>query len=153
MLLILLSLNKFEKDNSVELSDISRESLGDNFKIGGIRITDNYALQILDDDGIPCEDPSNAFTEFLTISLIYGLQKTANKSGPVIIDNPLQHFDEDNRPFVLKFFPKMGEQVVLLMHSGEYRREYFDKVIGDKIGSEYKIHNKNINSSRFERIR
>ena len=122
-----------------------------DLEIGGIKITDNYGLQILNEKNKPIPAPSNAYTEILTISLIYGLQKAARKSGPVVIDNPLQHLSKMNKIPVMKFLRKMGEQVVILMHDGEYDRDELDEAIGKNIGAEYKIlQNHSLDSSWLE---
>jgi DNA sulfur modification protein DndD len=65
--------------------------------------------------------------EIYAISLIGGLCRAAKCPIPIIIDTPLSRLDQDNRRNVVQqYYPRAGEQVILLSTNEEVYGMYYD---------------------------
>jgi DNA sulfur modification protein DndD len=104
-----------------------------------LRINENYGLTILDRDRRAVELRSAGAEQVVALSLIDGLNKTARKAGPIVIDTPLGRLDPRHREKVLSYLPTMAEQVVLLVHEGEIDRNTGITPFANRIGGVYEI--------------
>jgi len=118
----------------------------------GLKINNNYGLQIIDSSGRDVNVRSAGAEQIVALSLIDGLSRTNRSSGPVIMDTPFGRLDLKHRDNILRYFPSVASQLVLLVHSGEIRRETDLAVIADRIGAAYEIKEISSTQSRFERI-
>ncbi len=84
----------------------------------GLQINQNYGLSIVDQAGRVLKERSAGAEQVVALSLIDGLNRTARKAGPIVMDTPLGRLDPKHRSNVLKYLPKMADQVVLLVHEG-----------------------------------
>lgn len=114
----------------------------------GLRINNNYGLTIIDRESRPVEVRSAGAEQVVALSLIDGLNRTARKAGPIIIDTPLGRLDPRHRANVLAFLPTMADQVVLLVHEGEIDRSTGLEPLKTRIGGVYEI--ERISSSHSE---
>lgn len=114
----------------------------------GLRINESYGLTIVDRDKRPVELRSAGAEQVVALALIDGLNKTAQKFGPIIIDTPLGRLDPRHRDRVLAYLPTMAQQVVLLVHEGEIDRNTGVAPIASRIGGVYEI--ERISSSHSE---
>jgi DNA sulfur modification protein DndD len=105
----------------------------------GLNINQNYGLSILDQGGRILNERSAGAEQVVALSLIDGLNKTARKSGPIIMDTPLGRLDPKHRFNVLKYLPNMAQQVILLVHDGEIDPVRDIENIADRVGARYKI--------------
>lgn len=105
----------------------------------GLQINKSYGLSILDHEGRVLKERSAGAEQIVALSLIDGLNRTARKSGPIVMDTPLGRLDTKHRGNVLKYLPKMAEQVVLLVHEGEIDPNKDLQNFADRIGARYKI--------------
>lgn len=117
----------------------------------GLEINSNYGLSIINNDDQIIKERSAGAEQIVALSLIDGLNRTARKSGPIIMDTPLGRLDPNHRHNVLKFLPNMGEQIVLLVHEGEINPKDDVKEIANRIGSKYQINRISATQSRIER--
>ena len=117
----------------------------------GLKITDNYGLHIIDASGDSVAVRSAGAEQIVALSLIDGLNRTGRSVGPVIMDTPFGRLDLQHRDNVLKYFPLVTTQFVLLVHSGEIRENDLD-VIDERIGITYKIKEVSSTCSRLERV-
>ena len=123
-------------------------------KYKGLRITDNYGLHIIDASGDDVTVRSAGAEQIVALSLIDGLNRTGRSIGPVIMDTPFGRLDLKHRDNILKYFPSVTNQFVLLVHSGEIREKSDDlKVIYDRIGITYKIREVSSTCSRLEEFK
>ena len=75
----------------------------------GLKINDGYGLNILDENGDIVNERSAGAEQIVALSLIDGLNRTARKNGPIIMDTPLGRLDKNHRDSILKYLPKNGK--------------------------------------------
>lgn len=105
----------------------------------GLEINQNYGLSIIDQTGKALKERSAGAEQIVALSLIDGLNKTARKTGPIVMDTPLGRLDPKHRSNVLKYLPKMADQVVLLVHEGEIDPSRDLANFAERIGARYQI--------------
>ena len=117
----------------------------------GLEINDNYGLQIVDTSGRHVAVRSAGAEQIVALSLIDGLNRTGRAPGPVIMDTPFGRLDLKHRDNILSYLPTVTSQFVLLVHSGEIRKETDLAVIAEKVGAVYEIREVSSTQSRLER--
>ncbi|MFT5759390.1 MAG: DNA sulfur modification protein DndD [Alteromonadaceae bacterium] len=117
----------------------------------GLEINSNYGLSILDHTGKILKERSAGAEQIVALSLIDGLNKTARKTGPIIMDTPLGRLDPKHRSNVLKYLPKMADQVILLVHEGEIDPSRDLSNFAERIGARYKIDRVSATESKIVR--
>lgn len=117
----------------------------------GLKINDNYGLQIIDASGSPVPVRSAGAEQIVALSLIDGLNRTGRAAGPVIMDTPFGRLDLSHRDNILSYLPSVTSQFVLLVHSGEIRKETDLEAIAERIGAVYEIREISSTQSRLER--
>lgn len=118
----------------------------------GLEINRNYGLTILDENWQPVSIRSAGAEQIVALSLIDGLSRTGRAAGPVVMDTPFGRLDLKHRDNILRYFPTATSQLVLLVHSGEIRRETDLAPIINRIGTEYEIREINPRYSKIERM-
>ena len=100
------------------VSDIFKQLVNNKKLYTGITINDEWDLQVKYYDGslLPTHQygPSAGASQIVATSFIAGLNKFAQKSGPVIIDTPLGRLDDIHRTNLLRYYNRMSEQVIIL---------------------------------------
>ena len=117
----------------------------------GVEINENYGLQIVDTSGCHVTVRSAGAEQIVALSLIDGLNRTGRAAGPVLMDTPFGRLDLDHRDNILNYLPSVTSQLVLLVHSGEIRRDTDLAVIAERIGAIYEIREISSTQSRLER--
>ena len=117
----------------------------------GLEINDNFGLQIIDASGRDVAVRSAGAEQIVALSLIDGLNRTGRAAGPVIMDTPFGRLDLNHRDNILSYLPSVTSQFVLLVHSGEIRKETDLAVIAERIGAVYEIREISSTQSRLER--
>lgn len=117
----------------------------------GLEINDSYGLQIVDTSGRHVAVRSAGAEQIVALSLIDGLNRTGRAAGPVIMDTPFGRLDLNHRDNILSYLPSVTSQFVLLVHSGEIRKETDLAIIAERIGSVYEIMEISSTQSRLER--
>lgn len=117
----------------------------------GLEINDNYGLQIVDASGRHVTVRSAGAEQIVALSLIDGLNRTGRAAGPVIMDTPFGRLDLNHRDNILNYLPSVTSQFVLLVHSGEIRKETDLAVIAERVGAVYEIREISSTQSRLER--
>ena len=118
----------------------------------GLKINDSYGLQIVDASGHYVAVRSAGAEQIVALSLIDGLNRTGRSAGPVIMDTPFGRLDLNHRDNILKYLPSVTSQFVLLVHSGEIRKETDLATIAERIGATYEIKEVSSTQSRLERV-
>ncbi|WP_086774971.1 AAA family ATPase [Vibrio coralliirubri] len=117
----------------------------------GLEINHNYGLSIIDHENRVLKERSAGAEQVVALSLIDGLNRTARKSGPIVMDTPLGRLDPKHRSNVLGYLPKMAEQVVLLVHEGEIDPKQDMVNFAHRIGARYQIVRISATESRIEK--
>ena len=117
----------------------------------GLEINNNYGLQIVDSSGRHVAVRSAGAEQIVALSLIDGLNRTSRAAGPVIMDTPFGRLDLNHRDNILSYLPSVTSQFVLLVHSGEIRKETDLAVIAERVGAVYEIKEVSSTQSRLER--
>jgi DNA sulfur modification protein DndD len=117
----------------------------------GLEINNNYGLQIVDSSGRHVAVRSAGAEQIVALSLIDGLNRTGRAAGPVIMDTPFGRLDLNHRDNILSYLPSVTSQFVLLVHSGEIRKETDLAVIAERVGAVYEIKEVSSTQSRLER--
>lgn len=148
------SINKLRDDLRTQVEKLSSESfkgMTTESTYSGLKINENYGLTIVDRERREVKERSAGAEQIVALALIDGLNKTARKAGPIIMDTPLGRLDLKHRENVLKHIPEMAEQIILLVHEGEIRKsEILDSIKG-RIGSVLSI--ERVSSSESKLVR
>lgn len=118
----------------------------------GLEINDNYGLTILDENGSRVTVRSAGAEQIVALSLIDGLARTGRAAGPVVMDTPFGRLDLRHRDNILRYLPTTTGQLVLLVHSGEIRRESDLAPVASRIGAAYEILEVSPRHSKIERV-
>ncbi len=118
----------------------------------GLEINRSYGLQIVDSSGHHVAVRSAGAEQIVALSLIDGLNRTGRAAGPIIMDTPFGRLDLKHRDNILSYLPSVTSQFVLLVHSGEIRKETDLAVIAERIGAAYEIREISSTHSRLERV-
>lgn len=117
----------------------------------GLEINDNYGLKIVDASGRHVAVRSAGAEQIVALSLIDGLNRTGRAAGPIIMDTPFGRLDLNHRDNILSYLPSVTSQFVLLVHSGEIRKETDLAIIAERVGAVYEIKEISSTQSRLER--
>lgn len=86
----------------------------------GISIDSDYMVFPVDEEGAIMPIPSAGGQQLLTLALVGGLNGAAVHDAPIIMDTPAGRIDRVNRRRILRWLDGLGQQVVLMVHSGEF---------------------------------
>jgi len=108
----------------------------------GITIDDDWEMKVKYFDGslLPTYQygPSAGASQIVATAFIAGLNKFAQKAGPVVIDTPLGRLDDIHRTNLLEYYNKMSDQVIILYTPTEINDK--DQVIlEDYVKEHYEI--------------
>ena len=85
-------------------------------------------------------ETSAAGNLFVALALISALKDSTGIKGPMMIDTPLARVDLEGREKVLQEFPRMSDQCMILVHSGEVEeKSNLDKILSKSVGKYYEI--------------
>ena len=121
-----------------EATDVFR-SITTEPQYSGLRINDTYGLTIVDDQGRDINERSAGAEQVVALSLIGGLNRSATRSAPVVMDTPFGRLDVRHRENILRFVPTLAGQVILLVQSGELDRDRDLRHLAGVVGREYSI--------------
>jgi DNA sulfur modification protein DndD len=110
----------------------------------GLRINENYGLTIIGSRNKEIPVRSAGAENIVAFSLIAALKELSFQQAPVIMDTPIGRLDETHRESVLAMIPRLGEQVMLLVHDGELKRggDLYAKVASQIAAEKEIIHTK-----------
>lgn len=118
----------------------------------GLRINSNYGLTILDEKHNEVTVRSAGAEQIVALSLIDGLVRAGRTAGPVVMDTPFGRLDLKHRANILSYLPTTCNQLVLLVHEGEIRKQGDLDHIASRIGCVYEIKEVSPRHSRIERV-
>ena len=124
------------------VSDIFLQLVNNKKLYRGIIVDDNWDMKVKYYDGtlLPTYQygPSSGASQIVATAFIAGLNRFAQKSGPVIIDTPLGRLDDIHRTNLLQYYNKMSKQVIILYTPTEINDN--DQVIlEDYVNNHYEI--------------
>lgn len=130
----------------LKLSSTVQAAATDTFKIltteskyRGLIINSRYGLEIRDHEDRPVSIRAASAEQIVALSLIDGLNKASNKKVPLVMDTPFGRLDPKHRANVLRYLPRMAEQVILLVHEGELSPERDLAHINEFVAARYEI--------------
>ena len=139
------------RDNVERLANDAFKRMTTQASYRGLEINKNYGLHIVDASGRHVAVRSAGAEQIVALALIDGLNRTGRSAGPVIMDTPFGRLDLRHRDNILRYLPSVTSQFVLLVHSGEIRKETDLAAIADRIGAVYEIREVSSTESRLER--
>ena len=87
---------------------------------GRIFIDSDYRVLPVNESGSVMPVPSAGGQQLLTLALVGGLNAAAVHDAPIIMDTPAGRIDRANRQRILRWLDGLTQQVVLMVHSGEF---------------------------------
>jgi len=117
----------------------------------GLKINKNYGLSIIDEKDREVTLRSSGAEEIVALSLVSGLNLTARKSAPIIMDTAMGRLDNKHRENLLRFIPDVVDQAILLVHEGEIRKEDAYKILESRIGGIYNIERVSSSQSKISK--
>ena len=103
-----------------------------------LRINEQYGLEIIDTQERVITERSAGAEQIVALALVGALNLCAVREGPIVIDTPFARLDRGHRRNILKVLPGLGEQVVLLVQSGELDDEDLSGIAG-RVFKQYRI--------------
>jgi len=105
-------------------SNIFVDYLTNNPKLyRGIEITDHFELKIKTVGGtilpVWIQAPSAGQSQVIATSFIAALNKYAAREAPIVIDTPIGRLDPLHKSNLIKYYPKIGTQVLILYQPNE----------------------------------
>lgn len=83
--------------------------------------------------------PNAGFQQQLIFSLFFAIPRVAQAPFPVIVDSPLQHWDEESRANFLKWCTSGVKQLVLVPHDKELKLSEIPEIFGDALANFYRL--------------
>jgi len=105
----------------------------------GLRINDNYGLNIVLQDGTIVPGRSAGYEHVVAISLIGALHKNAPLQGPIIMDSPFGRLDPTHKRNIVNVLPIMANQVMLLVYTDEIDEQLTRESLGNALISEKRL--------------
>jgi len=132
---------KTRKEVEQLASDIFVNHLTNNPKLyKGIEITDDFELRIKTVAGITLpvwiQAPSAGQSQIIATSFIAALNRYTAREAPVVIDTPIGRLDPIHKRNLIKHYPKIGSQILILYQPNELT-DIDIEPIGKYISSEY----------------
>ena len=134
---------KFRKPElEKHVSDVFLKLINNPKLYRGVTIDENWEMKVKYYDGtlLPTYQygPSAGASQIVATAFIAGLNKFAQKAGPVIIDTPLGRLDEVHRTNLLEYYNKMSEQVIILYTPTEIN-DNDQEILEDYVKEHYQI--------------
>lgn len=104
-----------------------------NIKIG---IDEDYVFQLLDKDKTDIGGASMGQSRVAAVALIAGLNAGSVTKAPILIDSPMVGLDDIHQKNLYSFFPKLSDQIILLVPPGEWNEEKHRKHIKNSLSGE-----------------
>ena len=100
------------------ISDVFIDLTNNKEMYKGIRLGDDFSIQILRHDGtlLPSHrySPSAGASQIAATAMIGGFNKFTTRSSPVFIDTPLARLDPTHKENLLEYYTKISKQVIIL---------------------------------------
>ena len=105
----------------------------------GLRINDNYGLNIVLQDGTIVPGRSAGYEHVVALSLIGALHKNAPLQGPIIMDSPFGRLDPTHKRNIVSVLPSMANQVMLLVYTDEIDEQLTRESLAGNLISEKRL--------------
>ncbi len=124
------------------VSDVFMKIINNKKLYRGITIDEDWEMKVKYYDGnlLPTYQygPSSGAAQIVATAFIAGLNKFAQKSGPVIIDTPLGRLDDVHRTNLLEYYNQMSDQVIILYTPTEIN-DHDQVILEDYVQKHYEI--------------
>lgn len=147
------SLETYTKEVKDQVQAYASETFMDMIsdpKYKGLRINNNYGVDLIMKDGDPDPLRSTGQGKIATIALVSGLIKTTMVDGSILMDTPFVSLDEGHRREVCRWAYSSGLWVSLFMHSGEFQMDEHLGFFDGHVGRIYRIRQVDTNESTIE---
>lgn len=105
----------------------------------GLQISDGYGLSIIHKDGMLVPGRSSGFEHIVALSLIGALHHNAPLQGPIVMDSPFGRLDPTHKKNIVQALPRMAEQAMLLIYTGEIDSQVARTSLGGSLIREYRL--------------
>jgi len=119
-----------------KFANSAHEELSNFTKGYKLEIDEDYIVSFLDNEGKSVGAASMGQGRIIAVSLMAGLSGASVTNAPYLIDSPMVGLDKIHSENLLKFLPKMSEQVVLLVPPGEWVESEHRKIVAKNIVGE-----------------
>jgi|APSaa5957512535_1039671.scaffolds.fasta_scaffold04847_5 DNA sulfur modification protein DndD len=124
--------DRYREDQKGRVEDAATKlfvSISQQDQYEKLRITENYGLEILHQDGKVEDMRSAGFEHIVAVSLIGALQETSPVKGPVVMDSPFGRLDREHGDRVIRMLPNLASQVLLLVQDRETTPEDIESAL------------------------
>ena len=128
-----------KKKEAVEQSASSLYCKLSEAQVGGLHISDKYSVSYYDKNGKELPRPSSGYSHLQAFALIGGLHQNMPIKGPLFLDTPSSRLDSANTTNLLRVFPELSSQIILLITDKDFDRVELHNTLHDKIVAEYNI--------------
>lgn len=148
-----------DKARGVLRADIKRILNMTSNKPLHLKMTDNYIINLVDENGVtlPKSSGENQLLGLAFTAALIGFAKTrlnaedhrllSGTIAPLVLDSPFGQLDEGYRATTAKFIPEMARQVVLLVSSSQGSTNVLD-ALNEHLGAEYLLVRHNTESRK-----
>lgn len=123
--ILVKSIEKFREKLKINVEKDASEifnSIAHAPNYSGLKINDNYGLEIIDKNGEIVPNRSSGYEQVVAISLIGSLHRNTPIAGPIFMDSTFQRIDSKHKDNVIKTLPKLASQVIVLAYPEEFSR-------------------------------
>ncbi len=130
--------DELRKNVQLDATDLFLK-LSSEKEYAGLKINDNYRLDIIDKDGKIIPLRSSGYEHLVAFALIGALHKNAPMRGPLFMDTSFGRLDKENSENLIRVLPDLSEQVIILVHDREIDEEMITRLIPHSIKARYGI--------------
>lgn len=106
------------------------KSIAHNKEYCGLKINDNYGLEILATEDEEAPNRSEGYEQVVAISLLASLHRHAPIAGPIVMDSTFQRIDALHKTATLANLPNFGQQIIVLAYPTEVNRQEALNLLG-----------------------
>lgn len=114
-------------------------NLSNDPKLSGLKINDNYGLEIVHEEGKIVTVRSAGFEHIVALSLIGALHNNAPLQGPVVMDSPFGRLDSEHERNIITYLPNLANQVMLFVFDKEINEQRARVILGSNLVEEFML--------------
>jgi len=140
------AIEKLVKNNTVRVAELASKTFLQLTNAPrlykGLEITDDYEIRVRTRGGtvrnVWDQDPGAGQRQIIAISFIAALNALTARDAPIVIDTPISRLDPIHKRNVVRHYPQMGPQTIILYQPNELGDEEIELIQGS-IYSEWEL--------------